>query len=107
MMMDPTPPSSQAWASYASFLSEQWPRRTQRAGQTALAGSGFLLLSDLLSVELGAVPAPRSVAIIVGMRLLGLLLPGGLLWVLRTFPEWKPSPIPGVVAMGLWLVISQ
>ncbi|MFL5345094.1 MAG: methyl-accepting chemotaxis protein [Hyalangium sp.] len=41
------------------------------------------------------------------MRLLGLLLPAGLLWVLRTFPEWKTSPIPGVLAMGFWLVLSQ
>lgn len=107
MMMDPTPPSSQAWASYTSFLSEQWPRRTQRAGLIALAGSGFLLLSDLLSMELGAVSPPHSLALVVGIRLLGLALPAGLLWVLRTFPEWKTSPIPGVLAVGFWLLISQ
>ncbi len=107
MMMDPSPPSSQAWATYATFLSEQWPRRTRRAGLTALAGSAFLLLSDVLSVSLGVVTAPRSLSVIIGVRLLGLLLPAATLWVLRTFPEWKTSPIPGVVSMSLWLVISQ
>lgn len=107
MMMDSSPPSSQAWATYASFLSEQWPRRTERAGLTALAGSAFLLLSDVLSVSLGIVTAPRSLWVIIGARLLCLLLPAAMLWVLRTFPEWKASPIPGVVSTSLWLVLSQ
>ncbi|WP_224247649.1 methyl-accepting chemotaxis protein [Hyalangium gracile] len=106
-MMDSAPPSSQAWSAYASFLWEQWPQRTQRLGRTALLGSVLLLLSDVLSVSLGAVSAPQPLTIIVGARLLCLLLPVALLAVLNNFPEWRTHPGPGVGMTGAWLVASQ
>ena len=106
-MMDPTPPSSPLWSAYASFLGDQWPRRTQRLGEATLLGSVFLFLSDALSVGLGAVEGPGSLVAVIGARLGCLALPVLALAVLRNFPEWRASPQPGVALVSLWLPASQ
>ncbi|WP_224369120.1 methyl-accepting chemotaxis protein [Hyalangium versicolor] len=67
----------------------------------------LLLVSDVLSVSLGAVTAPRSLLAILGIRVLCLLLPVAMLAVLNTFPEWKTHPIPGVGMTGAWILASQ
>lgn len=106
-MKDSLVPSSPAWAAYSAFLGEQWPKRTQLAARTALVGSVLLLLSDALSVSLGAaVDGPRLLAVIAA-RLVCLLVPVCLLGVLKNFPEWQVGPRTGVAFAGVWLVMSQ
>jgi methyl-accepting chemotaxis protein len=106
-MMDSAPPSSPAWSAYTSFLSGQWPRRTERLAKTALLGSLLLMLSDGLSVGLGAVTTPRPLLVILGARLVCMLVPAITLWVLSSFPEWRAHPGPGVGMTSLWLLASQ
>jgi methyl-accepting chemotaxis protein len=105
--MESSPSSSQAWAAYATFLWAQWPRRTRQLAQAALVGSAFLLLSDVLSVGLGASFGSQPLAVILGVRLLCLLLPMVTIGVLDSFPEWKASARPGVGLACLWLLASQ
>src|SRR4051812_49249268 len=100
--MDSSLPSSQAWATYRAFLWGQWPRRTRQLAQTALMGSAFLLLADVLSVALGASSASQPLAVIIGVRLMCLLLPVATIGVLDSFPEWKASARPGMGLTCLW-----
>jgi methyl-accepting chemotaxis protein len=106
-MKDSSFPSSPAWAAYSSFLWEQWPRRTQRLAGTALVGSLLLLLSDVLSVSLGAALGTRPLLSVIAARLGCLLLPATLLAVLRNFPEWQAGPRTGMALAGFWLLSSQ
>ena len=106
-MKDSLVPLSPAWAAYSAFLGEQWPKRTQLAARTALVGSVLLLLSDVLSVSLGAaVDGPRLLAVIAA-RLVCLLVPVCLLGVLKNFPDWRVGSRTGITFAGVWLVISQ
>lgn len=65
------------------------------------------MLSDGLSVGLGAVTPPRPLLVVLGARLLCMLVPIITLWVLSAFPEWRPLPWPGVGMASLWLLASQ
>ncbi|MBN1209146.1 MAG: methyl-accepting chemotaxis protein [Myxococcaceae bacterium] len=98
---------SQAWTAYASFLWEQWPRRTQQLGVATVLGSVLLLLSDGLCVGLGAVTAPHSLPAVLGARLGCLLLPLASLGLLKRFPEWKVGPWAGLALALPWLLASQ
>jgi len=106
-MKDSSLPSAPAWAAYSSFLWEQWPKRTQRMGETALVGSLLLLLSDVLSVGLGTAMGAQPLLAVIAARLACLLLPAALLVALRNFPEWQAGPRTGVALASLWLLSSQ
>jgi methyl-accepting chemotaxis protein len=105
-MIDPAPPSAQAWSAYSSFLSERWPLRTRRLGETALVGSVLLVLSDVLMVKLGAASGAASVLAVAGVRLACLLLPLGLLG-LKRFPQGKASMWAGLGLSLSWILASQ
>lgn len=106
-MTDSASPSAQPWAAYSAFLSGQWPRRTQRLSEAALIGSVLLLVSDVVSVAMGATTGARPLLAVVGVRLGCLLLPAATLLVLRNLPEWRSGPGAGMAVIGTWLLSSQ
>lgn len=106
-MKDSLLPSSPGWAAYSAFLWEQWPKRIQRAARTALVGSALLLVSDALSVGLGAAVNGHPLLSVIAVRLTCLLLPVCLLGILKNFPQWHVGPRLGLVFVGLWLLSSQ
>jgi methyl-accepting chemotaxis protein len=65
------------------------------------------MLSDGLSVGLGAVTSPRPLLAVLGARMMCVLVPVITLWVLNSFPEWRVHPGPGMGMTGLWLLTSQ
>lgn len=107
LMMNSTATPAPTWAAYTAFLSEQWPRRTQRLCEAALMGSVILLASDMLSVALGMAPGSGSLLAVMGARLACLMLPAAALVLLRNFPEWRAGPRSGMALAGAWLLSSQ
>jgi len=106
-MMDSTPPSSQAWAAYTSFLSERWPRRSRRLCETVLVGSAVLLLADGLMIKLGALLTPGPLLGVAGLRLACLGLPLAGLGLLKRSDKSPALPWLTLGLMSLWLLGSQ
>jgi methyl-accepting chemotaxis protein len=65
------------------------------------------LLSDGLSVGLGAVTAPYPLLTVLAVRLACGVLPLVALGVLKNFPEWQGGPWPGLALALPWLLCSQ
>ncbi len=105
--MGPSSASTQAWAAYASFLSERWPRRARRLSETLLLGSALLLVGDVLLVKLDPTLSSQSPFMVGGARLLCLLLPVAALGLLARFPQVPTRPWFGIGLSGAWLLLSQ
>jgi methyl-accepting chemotaxis protein len=106
-MMDFSPPSSQAWAAYTSFLSERWPRRSRRLIEAVLIGSALLLLADGLMLKLGVLATPGPLLGVIGLRLACLGVPLVALGLLKRLGPGRRLPGLTLGLTGLWLLISQ